>query len=119
MDFKDFKPDKFSKLMAKSFRYYSISMEEWQKRFKESEWIGDFLSYCEKNDIEKNITYMVPKNSQPCPCIRFKNLYSKFFKKIQCLRCDIVNRSESQWETCTIPSEFLKEYLGNVHKKPI
>lgn len=98
-------------------RGYTVSLEEWHRRFKEIEWIGEFLSHCEKNGIEKNITYIVPKNCNSCPCRRFKALYNKYFKKIECSECDL--GFQPTWKTYSINLSELKECVQNVHEKPV
>lgn len=83
----------------------NLLYKEYNELHKESQWIPEFLQYCEKNNIEKSITYIVPKNINPCPCRRFKRLYSSVFDKIECSRCDLVKQQE-KWKI------FLSEFKG-------
>lgn len=55
---------------------------------KEMQWIPEFIDYCEKNKLPKNIVYIVPKSDSQCACARFKKLYSSVFDKIECSICD-------------------------------
>lgn len=106
MNINDFQLPKINeKQFYKAFcqrRRATIDLKELQTRYKESVWIGEFLSYCEKNNVEKTITYIVPKNSRPCPCRRFKKLYNKYFKRIDCSQCDLMTEYNDCWKITTV-----------------